>query len=75
MKLKELIKKLKGFECDALKDKVVVHRFVTSNGYGYKEEVEDVYFDARNGAFVIVTGKEVGENWRNDAELRLEDGK
>jgi hypothetical protein len=75
MKLKELVKKLKGFECDALKDKVVVHRFVTNNGYGYKEVVEDVYFDARSGEFVIVTGKEESSNWRNDAELRLEDRK
>lgn len=75
MTLKDLIRKLKGFECEALKDKEVVHRFVTKLGYGYKEVVQDVYFDAGTGDFVIITGREQEAKWDDKANVVLRETK
>lgn len=73
MTLKDLIRKLKGFDCEALKNKEVVHRFVTKLGYGYKEVVRDVYFDAGTGEFVIITGPEQQSKWDDKANVVLKE--
>lgn len=57
MSLKELIEKLKGFNCNALKNKEVAYCFSTKLGYTYKEIVKDVIYDAKNERFEIITGE------------------
>ena len=54
MTLKELINKLKAFDCDALNNKEVAHYFVSKNCYSYEEIVNDVYFDPSNNRIVLV---------------------
>ncbi|MCR4564816.1 MAG: hypothetical protein K5651_01860 [Bacteroidales bacterium] len=54
MELKELIKKLKAFDCEALRKKDVVHYFVSNGGYSYMENVTSVYFDGEKGRIVLL---------------------
>ena len=54
MNLKEFIKKLKAFDCDALRSKEVVHYFVSKGGYSYMEKVNTVYFDGEKGRIVLL---------------------
>ena len=53
MKLKELLKKLKAFDCAALNEIEVSHYFVTKDAYGYEEIVEDVMFDPKHKRIVL----------------------
>lgn len=71
MTLKELLKKLKAFDCEALRDKDVVHYFASSNAYSYLERVKDVYFDAEKGRFVIVCEDPVQAQWGNKANITV----
>ena len=54
MKLKELLKKLKAFDCNALNESEVSHYFVTKDAYGYEEIVEDVMFDPKRNRIVLI---------------------
>jgi len=54
MKLKELLKKLRAFDCDALNESEVSHYFATKLGYGYEEIVEDVEFDPKRKRIVLL---------------------
>lgn len=67
MNLDELTKKLKGFDCEALRGKPVVHRFVSSGTYSYIEEVEDVFFDAVRGEIVLTCKDPQKALWDNKA--------
>ena len=49
MTLGELIEKLNAFKCDALIDKEVSHCFESSGLYTYKEDVKDIFYDAKKG--------------------------
>lgn len=75
MNLKELIKKLKQFDCEALSDKEVVHLFVSSNAYGYKEIVEDVVYNASQKMFVIQCSQPQQCNWDEKAIIHTKDKK
>lgn len=54
MTLKELLKKLKAFDCAALNESEVSHYFATKGAYGYEEIVEDVMFDPKRKRIVLV---------------------
>ncbi|MBQ3944166.1 MAG: hypothetical protein II670_00960 [Alphaproteobacteria bacterium] len=71
MTLEEIIKKLQGFNCEALKDKEVMHCFVSSNCYGYKEAIKDVVYDTKNNMFHLVTDKPVECNWDNEKMIKF----
>lgn len=75
MTLKELLKKLKAFDCEALRDKDVVHYFVSSNTYSYLERVKDVYFDGEKGRFVIVCEDPVQAFWGDKANITVNEDK
>lgn len=73
MTLKELIKKLKAFDCEALRDKEVSHYFATDLGYGYEEVVTDVKFDPKNGRIVLSCSKPKSIIWDSNLMLRVEE--
>lgn len=73
MTLRDLIKKLNAFKCDALLDKEVAHCFA-EKGYGYKETVIDVVFDANKGLFMIKCGDIEHHCW-DDKAIVSADGK
>ena len=54
MTLKELLEKLKAFDCAALNEIEVSHYFATKGEYGYEEIVEDVMFDTNRKHIVLI---------------------
>lgn len=53
MTLRDFIKRLKAFDCEALRDCEVTHYFLSNSAYGYEEIVMDVTFDPKNGRIVL----------------------
>lgn len=72
MTLHELIKKLKAFDCDALKCKEVAHYFVSKDAYGYEEIVTDVMFDPVNGRIVLVCEDPKQKRWESQYMVKNE---
>lgn len=70
MTLKELIAKLNSFNCEALEDKEVVHCFVSTNAYGYKEVVKDVVYDAKKQKFMIECENPEQYHWDETALVK-----
>lgn len=70
MTLEQLIDKLQAFNCDALKDKEVAHFFMSSGAYTYRENVSDVYYDAKKGMFRIECEEPVGCLYDNDCLIK-----
>lgn len=53
MTLRDFIKRLKAFDCEALRDCEVTHYFADKLAYGYEEKVRDVTFDPKSGRIVL----------------------
>lgn len=75
MTLGQLIKKLKAFDCPALRDKEVAHYFVSKNCYGYEEIVTNVSFDPKNGRIVLTCEDPKNKNWDSNIMVSYEDKK
>ena len=72
MNLKQLIKKLKAFDCEAIRNKPVVHRFTTSNLYGYIEEIDDVSYDTKHNLIILHTAEPKSNVWDSKTDIKLE---
>lgn len=75
MKLKELLKKLKAFDCAALNESEVSHYFVTKDAYGYEEIVEDVMFDPKRKRLVLICKDPEQCLWDSNTMVKYEERK
>lgn len=75
MNLKQLIKCLKAFECEAIRNKPVVHRFTTSNLYGYIEEINDVSYDTKNNLIILHTAEPKENIWDSKTDIKIDKSK
>ena len=75
MKLKELLKKLKAFDCAALNESEVSHYFVTKDAYGYEEIVEDVMFDPKRKRIVLICKDPEKCLWDSNIMVKYEERK
>lgn len=72
MILKDLIKKLKAFDCQALNNKEVAHYFVSKGAYGYEEIVQDVMFDPKNNRIVLICKDPEQKIWDSTIMVKCE---
>lgn len=76
MILKDLIKKLKAFDCQALNSKEVTHYsvgyFVSKDVYGYEEIVQDVMFDPKNNRIVLICEDPKQKIWDSAIMVKCE---
>lgn len=72
MTLKELLKKLKAFDCAALNESEVSHYFLTKGAYGYQEIVEDVMFDHKRKRIVLVCKDQEQCLWESNTMVKYE---
>ena len=75
MTLKELLKKLKAFDCPALNGSEVSHYFSTKLGYGYEEIVEDVMYDQKRNRIVLKCKEPEQCLWDNKTMVKYEERK
>lgn len=71
MSLKELIEKLKGFDCAALNNKEIVYIFSTQYIY-FKVSIEDIIYNATNERFEIITGEPEPTKINDDNVIKYE---
>ena len=74
MTLKELLKKLKAFDCAALNGSEVSHYFA-SKGYGYEEIVEDVMCDPKRNRIVLMCKDPEQCLWDSKTMVKYEERK
>lgn len=72
MILKNFLKKLKAFDCEALNNKEVAHYFVSSNVNGYEEIVTDVVFDPKNNRIVLICDSPKQKLWDSSGFIKCE---
>lgn len=72
MILKDLIKKLKAFDCQTLNSKEVAHYFVSKDAYGYEEIVQDVMFDPKNNRIVLICEDPKQKIWDSAIMVKCE---
>ena len=73
MTLKELLKKLKAFDCAALNESEVSHYFATKGAYGgYEEIVEDVMFDPKRKRIVLICKVPEKCLWESNTMVKYE---
>lgn len=75
MVLKEFIKKLKAFDCEALNNKEVSHYFVSKDAYGYEEVITDVMFDPKNNRIVLISEDPKQKLWDSNIMVKHENNK
>lgn len=75
MVLKEFIKKLKAFDCEALDNKEVAHYFVSKDAYGYEEIITDVMFDPKNNRIVLISEDPKQKLWDSKIMVKHESNK
>lgn len=75
MVLKEFIKKLKAFDCEALNNKEVAHYFVSKDAYGYEEIITDIMFDPKNNRIVLISEDPKQKLWDSEIMIKHESNK
>ena len=75
MVLKEFIKKLKAFDCEALDNKEVAHYFISKDAYGYEEIITDVMFDPKNNRIVLISEDPKQKLWDSKIMVKHESNK
>lgn len=75
MTLKELLKKLKAFDCAALNGSEVSHYFVSRDAYGYEEIVKDVMYDPKRNRIVLICKDPEQRLWGSTTMVKYEEKK